>query len=125
MSYSPIPLQNNFIPNQGLENTCFANSAFQALFSFPNFVNFVQIDLPRPTTFIANSIKDLCLDMCTSPSVHTFEHVRRLTVPGYTPYNMFDSHEFLIHILNEVYPSIELHIQSWNVYFYFVYKYIV
>ena len=107
LSYSPIPLQNNFVPNQGLENTCFANSAFQALFSFPNFVNFVQIDLPRPTTFIANSIKDLCLDMCTSPSVHTFEHVRRLTVPGYTPYNMFDSHEFLIHILNEVYPSIE------------------
>ena len=45
--------------------------------------------------------------MCTSPTVHTFEHVRRLNVPGYIPYNMFNSHEFMIHILNEVYSSIE------------------
>ena len=71
LSYSPIPLQNNFVPNQGPENTCFANSALQVLFSFPKFVSYIQA-LP-PTQL--NKIKELCCDMCSSSTVHTFRYI--------------------------------------------------
>ena len=68
--YSPIPLQNNFVPNQGLENTCFANSALQVLFSFPDFVSYIQA---LPPTQLVNKIKELCCDMCSSSTVHTLD----------------------------------------------------
>ena len=105
LSYSPIPLGNNFITGIGLENVCFANSVFQVLFTISSFVKHIQCTVFDG--YCANVIKDLCIDMCTSDcQVNTFSYINRLILPGYIEYDMYDAHEFLIQIMNEVYPSI-------------------
>ena len=108
LSYSSyIPLQNNSVPGKGHENMCFANSAVQVLFSLSNFVQHVLENLPSPSTYVVSKIKELLMDMCSSHSVNTFKYVSHLSLPGYTPYEMFDSQEFLVHILNSLYPTLD------------------
>ena len=105
-SYSShVPLQNNSVPGKGHENMCFANSALQVLFSFSNFVQHVLESLPSPSTRVVSKIKELFMDMYSSRSVNTFKYVTHLSLPGYTPYQMFDSQEFLVHVLNSLYPT--------------------
>ena len=73
---------------------------------FPVFVNHIKYSLPCPLTQVSNCIKNLFLDMSSSGSVNTLTYIRQLAIPGYRPYSMFDSHEFFIYLLNEVYPDI-------------------
>jgi ubiquitin C-terminal hydrolase len=107
-SYSShVALQNNSVPGKGHENMCFANSALQVLFSFSNFVQHVLESLPSPSTRVVSKIKELFMDMYSSRSVNTFKYVTHLSLPGYVPYQMFDSQEFLVHVLNSLYPTLD------------------
>ena len=102
----PKRLQNNVIIGQGLENTCFCNAALQVLFSLPKYINFLNSTI-FPAGTIAVIIKEVCEAFSSQEDrpINTLQYLSRLGIPGYIPYQQFDSSELLIHIIANSFPT--------------------
>mgnify|MGYP001340039308 CR=1 FL=1 len=96
----PIGLLNNG------ENICFINSAIQLLYNYENFRSYIK-NLSSSNEVVL-AIKALFNEIDSSSyPVKSSKYLQQFNIPFYIYPNVYDSHEFLVHLLDKVYPRVD------------------
>ena len=107
-NYKSVPFG---LKNKG-QNVCFLNSVIQVFYRMSPLYD--EVMNHRNINRLVSGIKDIFQEIEQSDQpVETYKHIFKLQIPFYQAKQQYDSHECLVYLLNEIFPSLST-VDSFN-----------